>query len=607
MGVRNLWKILLPYGKKAQFVNKILAVDTSIWMHHYKNMPDDMVVFSVSKRIFKLLYNKIRPVFIFDGKPPLIKRETIERRKDEELKWLLRRIILNKKCMRCGKVLRYCSHINDLNGLELKRLNEEALIRLKHHKYNWGELSDEDSEFVECGSDDPNDYQSDYPNGNLRNDPARAEISIASFKQESIEGLTKQQQLKKLIELRAKRSRAMGFDNSTLSKFSTSQLENVRKRNVITSLIKNLNKNARKIIHSDWTAYSELKKDDAGIYRSFYCKEEDVKKDQEKDNELDGSGESEESDLEELFKKNQGGNWSDVFESYYPKMKETSHDPKMKETSKDDAENQLELNRSLLKTVGRQPQVNLPSTSYLHYQSGEDEEYEKTVVISEEKDKSEESDCSFNAFDQLDDSSHVDCTSEGHEESLTVKHLDVFGSDLQRIQRLIVELLEVFELPYVESIGETDPQCGYLFKKGLIDGVISEDNDMIIHGVTTYKNFFRKDIDILSFSYSDIASESGLDQNSLIKISYLLGSDYCLGVRGIGIKSVLEKKNSVTGADIAFLEEIYKDENVMKPDSFFFGSLDLAKLRRYAIIKGVSKARIDEVMVYGKKVVEHAV
>ncbi|CAK9110591.1 unnamed protein product [Durusdinium trenchii] len=91
MGVQGLWDLASPAGQRVNFSaleNKVVAVDASIWMYHFlKAMRDDkgdMVkgahLIGFFRRICKLLYLKIRPVFVFDGPPPALKWKTLQLR-----------------------------------------------------------------------------------------------------------------------------------------------------------------------------------------------------------------------------------------------------------------------------------------------------------------------------------------------------------------------------------------------------------------------------------------------------------------------------------------------------------------------------------------------
>ncbi|KAH8266631.1 hypothetical protein KR018_004162 [Drosophila ironensis] len=97
MGVTGLWKLIEPCGKPVPvetLEGKILAVDISIWLHQVvKGFQDskgsalnNAHLLGLFHRLCKLLYYRVRPVFIFDGCVPQLKRETIARRQQQRNK-----------------------------------------------------------------------------------------------------------------------------------------------------------------------------------------------------------------------------------------------------------------------------------------------------------------------------------------------------------------------------------------------------------------------------------------------------------------------------------------------------------------------------------------
>nr|CCA26951.1 DNA repair protein putative [Albugo laibachii Nc14] len=113
MGVQNLWLLLSPVGRQIEIEsleNKRLAVDASIWLVQFvKAMRDDqghMIknahLIGTFHRVSKLLHYGIRPVFVFDGQTPVLKQQTLERRRkrveSQTLNWkqTAQKILLNR-------------------------------------------------------------------------------------------------------------------------------------------------------------------------------------------------------------------------------------------------------------------------------------------------------------------------------------------------------------------------------------------------------------------------------------------------------------------------------------------------------------------------------
>ncbi|CAK4033821.1 related to 5^-3^ exonuclease [Lecanosticta acicola] len=92
MGVTGLWQVLQPCARpiKIETLNrKRLAVDASIWIYQFLKAVRDKEgnalrnshVVGFFRRICKLLFFGIKPVFVFDGGAPALKRQTIRNRK----------------------------------------------------------------------------------------------------------------------------------------------------------------------------------------------------------------------------------------------------------------------------------------------------------------------------------------------------------------------------------------------------------------------------------------------------------------------------------------------------------------------------------------------
>ena len=89
MGIKNLKNILIAKCSSAIVQRKlnsyngmIIGVDLSIFLYKYLYRNDDHIE-GLTRFILKLLKNNIYPVFVFDGKPPKEKGETLQERKQK--------------------------------------------------------------------------------------------------------------------------------------------------------------------------------------------------------------------------------------------------------------------------------------------------------------------------------------------------------------------------------------------------------------------------------------------------------------------------------------------------------------------------------------------
>ena len=96
MGVTGLWKHLAPAGKRValeSLCGRVLAVDVSIWAVQFmfsmslKQQSNEFAILDgFLRRILKLIYFGIKPVFVFDGRTPALKLKTLRARKHARLK-----------------------------------------------------------------------------------------------------------------------------------------------------------------------------------------------------------------------------------------------------------------------------------------------------------------------------------------------------------------------------------------------------------------------------------------------------------------------------------------------------------------------------------------
>jgi DNA excision repair protein ERCC-5 len=111
-------------------------------------------------------------------------------------------------------------------------------------------------------------------------------------------------------------------------------------------------------------------------------------------------------------------------------------------------------------------------------------------------------------------------------------------------QTMIAEcqhLLTLFGLPYITAPMEAEAQCAELVTLGLVDGIVTDDSDTFLFGGTrVYKNMFNAAKFVECYLLSDLTTEFALTREKLIAIAQLLGSDYTVGIPGIGPVTALE-------------------------------------------------------------------
>ncbi|CAH8349286.1 unnamed protein product [Eruca vesicaria subsp. sativa] len=138
MGVQGLWELLAPVGRRVSvetLAGKRLAIDASIWMVQFiKAMRDekgDMVnnahLIGFFRRICKLLFLKTKPVFVFDGGTPALKRRTvIARRRQRENAQTKIRKTAEKLLLNRLKEMRLKEQANDLKKQRLEQSKSDG-------------------------------------------------------------------------------------------------------------------------------------------------------------------------------------------------------------------------------------------------------------------------------------------------------------------------------------------------------------------------------------------------------------------------------------------------------------------------------------------------
>ena len=120
--------------------------------------------------------------------------------------------------------------------------------------------------------------------------------------------------------------------------------------------------------------------------------------------------------------------------------------------------------------------------------------------------------------------------------------MDRMGMSItESMSRDCKDLLKLFGIPYIESPMEAEAQCAFLNMINLTDGTISDDSDIwLFGGQTVYKNFFVQKKIVMEFRSENIDQMFHLDRKKLIQLAMLVGSDYTVGLNGVGAVTALE-------------------------------------------------------------------
>lgn len=96
-------------------------------------------------------------------------------------------------------------------------------------------------------------------------------------------------------------------------------------------------------------------------------------------------------------------------------------------------------------------------------------------------------------------------------------------------------MLELFGIPFVDAPSEAEAECANLLQRQLVDGIVTDDSDVFLFGgARIYRHMFNEAKYVECYLLDDIDRELGLDREKLVRLAFLLGSDYTEGLVGVG-------------------------------------------------------------------------
>lgn len=138
-------------------------------------------------------------------------------------------------------------------------------------------------------------------------------------------------------------------------------------------------------------------------------------------------------------------------------------------------------------------------------------------------------------------------------EENTEEYIKYFKRSFSITQEILNECRDYIKLsglPYINSVGEADPQCAALsyYYSNITSGVFSEDSDILLYGAQSLLRNFDNKTNCVSIIYSEdiinflqeksdyICIKYKIEQKiftreNLIDFSIIMGNDYCQGIR----------------------------------------------------------------------------
>ncbi|XP_018351109.1 PREDICTED: flap endonuclease GEN isoform X2 [Trachymyrmex septentrionalis] len=134
MGVKDLWNVLSPLCEKKplyELQGKTIAIDLSGWIVDSQTIIDNMVqprmyLRNLYFRTAFLLVHGISPVFVLEGKPPILKHKTIVRRNDVRSGFQERKTAKRGARTQFNRVLNECKELLRCMGIACVQSYGEA-------------------------------------------------------------------------------------------------------------------------------------------------------------------------------------------------------------------------------------------------------------------------------------------------------------------------------------------------------------------------------------------------------------------------------------------------------------------------------------------------
>lgn len=101
--------------------------------------------------------------------------------------------------------------------------------------------------------------------------------------------------------------------------------------------------------------------------------------------------------------------------------------------------------------------------------------------------------------------------------------------------KVIQDFFKIMNVPSIQAEGEAETFCSYLAKWGLVDGVISEDSDVLAYGtprLLTHVN--TSDGTCLEVCYNEIINSLEIKEESFTDLCIACGCDYNSNIKGVG-------------------------------------------------------------------------
>jgi 5'-3' exonuclease len=107
----------------------------------------------------------------------------------------------------------------------------------------------------------------------------------------------------------------------------------------------------------------------------------------------------------------------------------------------------------------------------------------------------------------------------------------IYYTDIELVQ----SLLSVMRIPYFQAPSEAEGMCSWLCKKNLVDGVLTEDTDVLAYGATKFLSKLNMlNSTCVQIDYTEVLQALGMTKDQFTEFCIMCGCDYNQRIKGLG-------------------------------------------------------------------------
>jgi 5'-3' exonuclease len=135
---------------------------------------------------------------------------------------------------------------------------------------------------------------------------------------------------------------------------------------------------------------------------------------------------------------------------------------------------------------------------------------------------------------------------EAHVDKVKQRTCDITSEDFEKTK----ELFELLGIPFFVAPCEAETMCADLCKRGIVEGVLSEDTDVLAYGSPVFLSCININKDTcLRVEFPVLLEELSMDYEQFLDMCIMCGTDYNTNIEGVGIVNAYKLMIEFTDID----------------------------------------------------------